>query len=124
MISAVALGTLGLNACGGDDSGDDAGSGDTIPADAVQVDALDIAFDMDEYAATAGDVTIAYVSEAQQVHSLVLFDDANEKVGDRLAVDPGRTDVGTFDLAAGTYSMICDIPGHREAGMVATLTVS
>jgi manganese oxidase len=32
-----------------------------------------------------------------------------------------RLDVG--NLASGTYTILCDIPGHREAGMVATLVV-
>lgn len=27
------------------------------------------------------------------------------------------------DAAAGTYQVICDLPGHREAGMVGTLVV-
>lgn len=121
MISAAALGFLTLGACGGDDDG--GGSSDTVPPGALAVQALDIRFDQEEYAATAGEVTIAYVSEGQQQHTLVLFDEDNQTVGDKLIVAPGATDVGSFDLAAGTYSMICDVPGHREAGMVAQLDV-
>ena len=45
-------------------------------------------------------------------------------VGEELKVNPGQTEVGTYDLPAGTYSLICDIPGHKEAGMTATLTTS
>jgi len=30
-------------------------------------------------------------------------------------------DVG--ELAAGTYELICELPGHQDAGMIATLTV-
>jgi uncharacterized cupredoxin-like copper-binding protein len=29
----------------------------------------------------------------------------------------------TYDLPTGTYRLVCDIPGHEAAGMVATLTV-
>jgi|TARA_B100000959_G_scaffold274282_1_gene325931 plastocyanin len=32
-----------------------------------------------------------------------------------------QLDVG--QLAAGTYQLICELPGHKDAGMVATLTV-
>jgi uncharacterized cupredoxin-like copper-binding protein len=123
MISVVALGFLTLGACGGDDS-DGGGDSDTVPPGALEVQALDIRFDKDAYEATAGEVTIAYVSEGQQQHTLVLFDEDNTTVGDKLTVAPGATDVGSFDLASGTYTMVCDIPGHREAGMVATLDVS
>jgi uncharacterized cupredoxin-like copper-binding protein len=124
MISAVALGTLALGACGGDDGDSGDGGGDTIPAGALAVQALDIRFDMEQYDAMAGDVTIAYVSEGQQQHTLLVFDEENQQVGDKLTVAPGATDVGTFDLAAGAYTMICDVPGHQEAGMVAALNVS
>ena len=126
MISALAVGALSVGACGGDDGADGSGGGgsETLPAGALEVLALDIAFDAEEYSATAGDVTIAYLGEGQQQHTLVVFDEDNQKVGERLAVGPGDTDTGVFPLAAGAYTLICDVPGHQEAGMVATLNVS
>lgn len=40
------------------------------------------------------------------------------------AVDPGQTATVEFVPAApGTYEIICDEPGHKEAGMVGTLIV-
>jgi uncharacterized cupredoxin-like copper-binding protein len=53
-----------------------------------------------------------------------VVDESDSQVGDRLAVDPGDTATGTYDVEAGMYTLICDIPGHQEAGMVATLNVS
>ena len=50
--------------------------------------------------------------------------DVRVVVGEELKVNPGQTKVETYDLPAGTYSLICDIPGHKEAGMTATLTTS
>ena len=122
-ISITTLGVasaLALAACGSSGGS----SGDTVPADALVIDALDIKFDKTEYSAPAGEVVIAYESKGQITHSLVVSDQANTVIGDTLRVNPGGTEVGTYDLPAGTYSLVCDIPGHREAGMVATLTTS
>ena len=58
------------------------------------------------------------------MHTLVVFDEKNQKIGETMTVNPGQTKVELFDLPAGTYSLICDIPGHKDAGMVATLTTS
>jgi plastocyanin len=121
LISVAAVAALGLAGCGG---GGSSGSSDSVPADALVVEALDIKFDQQEYSAPAGATDIAYVSEGQQVHSLVVFDESNQKIGETMTVNPGQTKVDTFDLPTGTYSLICDIPGHADAGMVATLTTS
>jgi uncharacterized cupredoxin-like copper-binding protein len=37
-------------------------------------------------------------------------------------IGKGKTSVSA-DLAAGTYTFICTVPGHAEAGMEGTLTV-
>jgi plastocyanin len=121
LISLATAGILALAACGG---GDSSGSDESVPADALVVEALDIKFDQEAYTAPAGPTDIAYVSEAQQVHTLVVFDDDNQKVGETMKVNPGQTQVEAFDLPAGTYTLVCDIPGHKDAGMVATLTTS
>jgi plastocyanin len=121
LISVATVGILGLAACGG---GDSSGSSESVPADALVVEALDIKFDRDEYTAPAGATDIAYVSEGQQVHTLVVFDESNQKVGETMRVNPGQTQVEAFELPAGTYTLVCDVPGHKDAGMVATLTTS
>jgi plastocyanin len=122
LISLATAGIVGLAACGS--GGDSSGSDESVPADALVVEALDIKFDQDQYTAPAGATDIAYVSQGQQVHTLVVFDANNQKIGETLKVNPGQTEVEAFDLPAGTYTLICDIPGHKDAGMVATLTTS
>jgi plastocyanin len=120
--TAAALGVLlplALASCGGGESGS------ALPADPdLTVQALDIKFDKPAYAAPAGDVEVAYVSKGQQVHSMVLEDADGGRIPDfRLQVSPGKSVGGSVNLAAGSYVMICDIPGHEAAGMVSELVV-
>ena len=122
LISLGVASLVGLGAGGGGDDG--GGSSDSVPADALVVEALDIRFDQKEYSATAGQVPISYESKGQLVHTLLVYDESNTVVGETLRVAPGQTQVGTFDLPPGTYSLICDVPGHQDAGMTATLTTS
>ncbi len=108
-------------ACGGGETG----SANPVPADPnLTVIALDIKFDQKAYTAPAGEVRIEYDSQGQQVHSMILQDAAGTRVPDfRLLVPPNKSVGGVVSLPAGSYTMICDIPGHEAAGMIAQLTV-
>jgi uncharacterized cupredoxin-like copper-binding protein len=90
-------------------------------ADTVDVVAKDIKFTKTSYEAAAGAVTITYTNDGAIEHSL-LIDGVG---GFQLDVKAhGDTDTGTVTLKPGTYTLYCGMPGHRAAGMHATLTVS
>jgi len=56
-------------------------------------------------------------------HTLVFAE--KELNGFELAVSPSKQkDSGKVELKPGTYTIYCTIPGHRQAGMQATITVS
>lgn len=122
-VSALAAITMTVAACGGSDS---SGPAPTVPAGALEVDAVaGLKFDAEEYTATATDgaVTIAYINEDTQRHTLVVKDADGIIIGDKLEVNKkGDVEVGTYELAPGEYLIYCDVPGHGE--MKATLTVS
>jgi plastocyanin len=116
----VVAATLALAACGGS-----SGSDTSTPSDAdVVVNAVEgILWEKDAYTATAGEVTIEAVNKSSAPHNLHLLDSANVDLGIKLDIPvKGRSDSGTLTLQAGTYTIICTIPGH--SAMKATLTVS
>lgn len=121
MAPLLAASLLGLAACGG--GGSDAES--TVPADVdLTVVALDgIRWEQTEYTAGAGTVTVALQNNSSLPHNLRVI--AADGTANPVVLDaPSRGTVVTNDieLTAGTYTLICTIPGH--ANMKATLTVS
>ncbi len=106
------------SACGNDDGGGSEGPQPSGDAD-VAVVASDLAFDAKTYTATEGSVTFEYIQHGQVPHTLVIDGRSDFK----LSVDDTKSDTGDVELEAGNYTIYCDIPGHRQAGMEATLTV-
>ncbi|MGH8998060.1 MAG: cupredoxin domain-containing protein [Acidimicrobiia bacterium] len=88
----------------------------------VEVTAVDIDFPVAQLTAKAGTVRFVYRNDGQIRHTLVI-----EEVPafGKLEVNrKGDTDEGTVELRPGTYTIFCDVPGHRSAGMDAKLVVS
>jgi plastocyanin len=124
--AAAVVAALAMSACGG-------GSGSSTPATPadVAVLAVDTRYDQTEYTTTAGDVTFSLVGRGTLIHDLLIDDATGAKVQAtgsdktfKLQVGNGDTKQGTVTLAAGTYTMYCDLPGHRSQGMEAKLTVT
>ena len=117
----VALAALVLSACGSDGGSK---SADTLPADiGLEVDAgPGIKFGSESYTAAAGPITVALVNRDSQLHSMVIVDADKKTLPGELEVGKsGDVDTGDYDLAAGTYQLLCLVPGHTN--MKATLTV-
>jgi plastocyanin len=111
-----------LASCGG--GGGDSTPADTDPTDALVVKAVQsLRFDAAEYGPVpAGEVTIGYVNEDSVRHTLILAKDGTKVANFKLeVVKDGDVDTGSVTLEAGTYQVICDVPGH--SAMVADLIV-
>jgi uncharacterized cupredoxin-like copper-binding protein len=84
------------------------------------VDMVDIAFDPKELTIPANtDVTIMLPNKGVTVHTFDI-DQLNIHSGE---VQPGQSTTVTINAAPGDYEYYCEIPGHKEAGMVGTLHV-
>jgi plastocyanin len=80
-----------------------------------------IAFDKTELSSAPGEVTIDFTNPSALEHDVAIEKEGKEIAGSEL-ISEGKTSV-TADLAPGTYTFLCTVPGHAEAGMEGTLTV-
>jgi plastocyanin len=81
----------------------------------------EIAFDKTSLASKPGKVTIDFDNPSAIEHDVAI-----EQGGNEIAVSDTITDSKTSvsaDLAPGSYTFLCTVPGHAEAGMEGTLTV-
>ena len=118
---AALVAIFALSACGGGTSA----PAQTIPSDAglIVKNVKSIRFDKSEYSAAAGNVKVVTVNEDTVRHTLIVVKDGVKVPNFKLVVaQEGAIDVGEINLAAGSYTLICDVPGHQN--MKATLTVS
>ena len=70
-----------------------------------------------------GSVTIKFTNKSPIPHDVVLINSKNKILGKTPAFN-GGTKSFTVTLSAGKYTYYCSVPGHRQAGMQGTLTVT
>jgi plastocyanin len=87
----------------------------------IQTDPSLLAFIPTSLTAPAGKVTIIMTNKSQIQHSVAI--QAPGDVPGKI-VSAGQTSTTVATLKAGTYQYYCTVPGHRQAGMVGTLTVT
>jgi uncharacterized cupredoxin-like copper-binding protein len=127
---------LGLGACGGGGGGATAKPASTaaMPATAtpaatdpaaataaaLSIEAHEFSLSPSDLHAAAGTVAIQYKNAGAIQHTLMIDGVAGFKLDVPKA---GDVDTATVKLEPGTYTLYCDIPGHRGAGMEDHLTV-
>jgi plastocyanin len=87
----------------------------------LAADPTQVAFDTTELSAKAGKVTIDFDNPAALEHNVAIEQDGTQ-VAISETIAEGSTSVSA-DLEPGTYTFLCTVPGHAEAGMTGTLTV-
>ncbi len=79
----------------------------------------DFAIALDKSSVSAGSVTFKVTNQGPSPHNIAIKE--LKKTSD--TYDPGKPGQFTVDLPAGTYTVICEIPGHEQLGMHIMLTV-
>jgi plastocyanin len=87
----------------------------------LAADPTALAFDKPGLTSKPGQVTIEFTNPAAIEHD-VAIEQGDKEIAVSDLIGKGKTSVSA-DLAAGTYTFICTVPGHAEAGMEGTLTV-
>lgn len=80
-------------------------------------------WDKAQYTAKAGEVTFVVKNMGPMSHQLGVETSATKYESGVLAAN-STTNLTIKSLTAGEYDIVCNIPGHKAAGMVAKLTVS
>ena len=144
LLVSLGIMVIGSLACAGPGSGPAAvgSAGGDTNSQLVDVTLGEFTVRTDATEVSPGKVTFAVKNEGSAKHELVVL----EATGATLPVDPqtgkatedtsgvkhigeidgldaGKTKALTLDLPAGTYLLICNIPGHYHLGMVAKLVI-
>lgn len=117
-------------ACGGSSSGgssssasppatSSAGGGQTID---IPISSSGFSFTKTSVTAKAGTVTLKAMNPQSVAHDISIKGNGVDVRGNQ--VSNGGTSTVTANLKAGTYEFYCSVPGHEQAGMKGTLTVS
>jgi plastocyanin len=144
-ISALSLGavalTLGLAACGGSSSSSTSstaapassssstsssasGSGGASGTISDSADPSgQLKFTKSTLTAKAGKATVDFTNSSSLPHNMTIEDSSGKQVGATPTFTGGSKSF-TVDLKPGKYTFFCSVPGHRQAGMQGTLTVS
>jgi iron uptake system component EfeO len=120
----AALAAIAVVACSGGSSSQSAGvSSPSAAGSTLSVTASEYTFDPSTLTTSAGTVTFEVTNSGNEEHEFEIFQ--GETVVDEVeGLLPGITNELRVDLAAGDYIYVCKLPGHEEAGMKGTLTVT
>src|SRR5919112_2435698 len=94
--------------------------GDAPATMTVDIVAQDILFEPKELTIPANtDVTVNVPNEGAAPHNFSI-----DELGIDVDIAPGATEQVVINAPAGEYEYYCNVPGHKEAGMVGTLIVT
>ena len=89
----------------------------------VRLIAKEFLFDPKDITVGTGEIVFVVKNQGSIEHNLVLASLGEKTVAQIAIIEPGQTREVAASLPAGIYAIYCSLPGHRDAGMAATLRV-
>ncbi len=126
LVMAAAVTMLVVAACGAQPTPATSGSQPSSGVREIKVEATDFKFTPGDQTFKAGEqIKVTMINKGALDHTWVLADSSGKELLPKLEVKVGQTGSTTFTVpsAPGAYTIICDIAGHKEAGMAAKATV-
>ncbi len=93
-------------------------------AQATDVVASDFKFEPRTFTMSAGSAGFSIRNDGVVEHDFVILDAQRQRLAGTEPLAPGTSGVFETTLPPGTYAITCTLPGHREVGMTAELTVT
>jgi plastocyanin len=133
-IPTAVQGDIGVETTLGEtDRGVATGGGGRVSRNLVGKDAAEIrieaapkgvAYLTEHVTVEAGEALLHFENPQFEAHDTDLETVDGELIADMETIGGGYADVPIKDLEPGEYVFYCSVPGHREAGMEGTLTVT
>jgi uncharacterized cupredoxin-like copper-binding protein len=120
VVTAFGIGVISMAAFGNEEGGSVAASaaGDA-PSDSVEVELGDLFIEPGTIEVASGEATLQVTNSGATQHNLAVEGGPKTKM-----LDSGASaELGLGGLDAGTYTVICEVPGHAGGGMEGTLVV-
>ena len=93
------------------------------PSATLSLVAKEFLYEPKQLLGKAGEVTFTIKNTGSVEHDFAVEDAKGKMLAQVKSFAPGKTIQAKAKLNAGAYKVFCSIPGHREAGMEATLVV-
>ncbi len=117
----ILLVVLTATACGGGGQQGGGQQGGASSASTVTVSEKEWMMEDQPAKVKAGTIKFVVKNDGTIEHNFVIKE-LNQEVA--TSIQPGQSKEASITLKPGTYTLICNIPGHEDAGMHTTLTVS
>ncbi len=98
-------------------------SASTASAEGTAVTVKDFKIDPVDIKASAGTVTLAVSNAGPTIHNVAIRDASGKVLATTKDLKAGESETITAELAAGSYTTFCSLPGHESLGTKGTLEV-